>query len=121
IMMTFCLPLRLMLSSLSSVMPGDFSSTSMAVEPALDGEASTFIMVRSAFISTNGFLRTTAMVCRSVLAGARAMGERLFVPVIARSKGTDHDDIYPTEEAVTRYLPADMIEPEMAGLVGGGS
>src|ERR1700759_4032082 len=105
-MVTPCFPFRLMLSSLSKVTPGDFSRTSMAVEPALEGEASTLIMVRSAFVSMNGFLPTTAIACRLLELEDSTSGERLWVPVTARSKGGEYVVSNPTDDAVTRYFPA---------------
>src|SRR5687767_14359085 len=59
ITMTRCLPRRLILPSLSTVMPGDFSIISRAVAPALVGEASTFTTVLSILVSINGFLAVT--------------------------------------------------------------
>src|SRR5688572_26807969 len=61
--MTPCLPRRFMFPSLSTVMPGDFSNISRAVEPALVGDASTFTTVLSILVSINGLLAMTVTSC----------------------------------------------------------
>src|SRR5688572_18954922 len=48
---TPCFPFRLILPSLSTVTPGDFSKISSAVAPALVGEASTLTIVLSILVS----------------------------------------------------------------------
>ena len=58
-MITPALPLKLILPSLSTVTPGDFSNTSSAVAPALVGDDSTFTIVLSIFVSINGFFAVT--------------------------------------------------------------
>src|SRR5258708_37799138 len=76
---TPCFPFRLILSSLSRVTPGDFSRTSMAVEPALEGEASTFTTIRAAFCSRKGRLATTANSFRLAVALVSTNGGTLRV------------------------------------------
>src|SRR5258708_39434139 len=105
-MVTPCLPFRLILSSLSRVMPGDFSRTSIAVEPALEGEASTLMTMRSAFCSIRGFLPTTATDWRLLELEASTRGVSDWLLWAADSSiGPDQAELCPIVLADTRYLP----------------
>src|SRR5215213_9312732 len=68
ITITPAFPRRLMAPSLFTIMPGDFSSTSKAVAPALVGEASTFTTVLSILVSMNGLLAVTVTSPRDLAA-----------------------------------------------------
>ncbi len=59
ITITPALPRRLILPSLSTETPGDFSNISNAVEPALVGDDSTLTIVLSILVSMKGFFAVT--------------------------------------------------------------
>src|SRR5438309_749196 len=99
-MITPCFPRRLMVTSLFTRMPGDFSSTSMAVAPAFVGEASTLTMVRSSFVSIKGLCAVTVTLVRSAATDlSEKEGSSSSLP--AAEKEGDKDFPYPTEEQET--------------------
>src|SRR5258705_13630274 len=90
ITITPCLPRRLMFPSLSTVIPGDFSNTSIAVAPALVGEASTFTMVLSILVSINGFFAVTVTPLRSFACSLKVItGTEMFEVVLEISNDED--------------------------------
>src|ERR1700744_1127924 len=62
-------PFRLIPPFLSTVTPGDRSSTSSTVDPVLVGEASTLMIVRPLFRSTGGVRPVTSTSCMTLTFG----------------------------------------------------
>src|ERR1700738_1705572 len=106
-MVTPCLPFRLILSSFSRVTPGDLSRTSRAVDPALEGEAATLTTMRSDFCSIKGLLPMTATSWRFLEDVCRTSGGSTTEELAAdSSKGEDQVVVCPTVLAAIRYLPS---------------
>src|SRR5450432_1693357 len=95
-------PLRLRLSSLSTIIPGDFRKSSRASCPTALMLPSTFRMILSAFTSTGGLRALTTASLSSPASFVKGVGGACVDPSPADWKTAEFRGSYPTWVILTK-------------------